>query len=582
MGWRRSTSLGRSMKTLPLTRDETNAFDRSDSHLERSWAEKLLRFAETSHLRACALLLLVGLTALLPGLTKLQPIDPYEPLFAQASKQMLESRDFVVVRFQDKPLFSVPGVFWLQSASVAAAEALGIEDARGKIAAYRISSLIGALAAVFLTYWAALALARRREALLAAGLVAASAVLLLEARLATTNALLLACAVGGMGGLARAYLARGAARLPTSTVLAFWLSTALGLLIAGPVIGLFVGLPALVLCVKERSLRWLETLRLRLGLVIVLVTVGPWLIAILWQGGSEWLSAAALAMLPGLERFDPPGMHLLISLVTLWPAAFFILLAVPFVWINRRTDVVFFLVAFVAPTWLVLEFLPVKRPPSVMPLIPALAILAALGLTRGFAGPHRLWAKLVSVLIVLVPAMLVLGLPLAGRRLGDGLVVLGMPVVIAGAAISLLAWYYFLKGAVVGSAIVSVIAAVALSIGVFGFAQPIFRSLQVSENLAATTRALDCANPQFATLGYRPASLVFLIDGDLRLLDTGAEAARFLDSGDCRLAFVERRFQNEFLQGLDAVSVNPALNTRVSGFSLGEGRRVDIGVYLVR
>jgi hypothetical protein len=121
-----------------------------------------------------------------------------------------------------------------------------------------------------------------------------------------------------------------------------------------------------------------------------------------------------------------------------------------------------------------------------------------------------------------------------------------------------------------------------LSIGVFSFVQPLLRSLQVSENLAAATRALACPDPRFATLGYSAPSLVFLIDGDVETLETGADMARFIDAGDCRMVFVERQFQAEILRGLDATSVNPALNTRVRGFSLNERRAVDIGVYLVR
>jgi len=176
----------------------------------------------------------------------------------------------------------------------------------------------------------------------------------------------------------------------------------------------------------------------------------------------------------------------------------------------------------------------------------------------------------------------VLGLPLGGRHLGDGLLALGMPLVIVGAGTSLLAWYYFLRGAAVASALVAVVCAMLLSIGVFSFVQPLLRSLQVSVNLAAATRALACPDPRFATLGYSAPSLVFLVGGEVAILETGAGVAGFLGAGDCRMVFVERRFQAEFLRGLDASSVNPALNTRVRGFSLNERSAVDIGVYLAR
>ena len=201
---------------------------------------------------------LLSLACFLPGFVSLQPMDRDEPRFAQASKQMLETGDFVDIRFQDEARHKKPvGIYWLQAAAVAAGEALGVPEARTTIALYRMPSLIGALATVLLTYWAALAFAGRREAFLAAAFMAASVILMVEARLAKTDAVLGACAVAAMGALARAYLARGAARLPLATVLVFWLAVALGILVKGPMVPMFAGLAVLALFFRERSARWL-------------------------------------------------------------------------------------------------------------------------------------------------------------------------------------------------------------------------------------------------------------------------------------------------------------------------------------
>ena len=82
-----------------------------------------------------------------------------------------------------------------------------------------------------------------------------------------------------------------------------------------------------------------------------------------------------------------------------------------------------------------------------------------------------------------------------------------------------------------------------LSIGVFGFAQLDLRSLKLSPRLAEVARNVPCENPQVATLGYREPSLVFLTGTNLDMLETGAEAAAFLQRGGCRLVFVEKRFE---------------------------------------
>src|SRR5215213_8657817 len=123
---------------------------------------QLTSIVERSHARLCALLLLLSLVCFLPGFASLQPMDRDEPRYAQASKQMLETGDLVDIRFQDEARHKKPvGIYWMQAASVRVGQALGVADARTRIAFYRIPSLIGALAAVLLTYWAALAFGSR-------------------------------------------------------------------------------------------------------------------------------------------------------------------------------------------------------------------------------------------------------------------------------------------------------------------------------------------------------------------------------------------------------------------------------------
>src|SRR5215475_12939321 len=164
-------------------------------------------FATRSHGRAIAILVLVSLLAFLPGFFQIPPIDRDEARFAQATKQMLESGDYVDIRFQDENRYKKPvGIYWLQAAVVKTAELAGVPEARTTIWLYRIPSLLGATGAVLLTYWAALAFVSRRAAVLAGLLLATSILLGVEARLAKTDAMLLLTTTAAMGALARAYL----------------------------------------------------------------------------------------------------------------------------------------------------------------------------------------------------------------------------------------------------------------------------------------------------------------------------------------------------------------------------------------
>ncbi len=377
-----------------------------------AFPDTLLSAAARSHARACALLVALCLVCFLPGIVSLQPMDRDEPRFAQASKQMLETGDLVDIRFQAEARHKKPvGIYWAQAAVVGAAEALGVPNARTTIGLYRIPSLLGAIGAVLLTYWSALVFLPRRGAVLAAALFGACVVLSAEARLAKTDALLCACAVATFGGLARAWLRRaiegraidghgaegrgGEGSLDTATVLAFWLGLALGILIKGPMVPLFCGLPALVLALRSRSGRWLGALRPGLGLPLTLLIVAPWFAAITWKsGGAFYGEAVGHDMLSKVQggsekHFAPPGAYLIAFFGTFWPGAAFAALSAPFAWGYRREPAIAFLLAWIVPTWILFEIVPTKLPHYVLPLMPAIAILTVRALAAGALHPER-------------------------------------------------------------------------------------------------------------------------------------------------------------------------------------------------
>ena len=98
---------------------------------------------------------------------------------------------------------------------------------------------------------------------------------------------------------------------------------------------------------------------------------------------------------------------------------------------------------------------------------------------------------------------------------------------------------------------------------------------------AEVARDLNCGNPQIGTIGYREPSLVFLTGTDLRMLDDGAQAASFLSGPGCRVVFVESRHEARFRAESERRGLQPALKTRIAGFNINGGRRVDIGAYVV-
>src|SRR5712671_2974990 len=102
-------------------------------------------FAAASHGRAAAWLVALCLIAFLPGFFTIPPLDRDEARFAQATKQMLESGDYVDIRFQDESRYKKPvGIYWLQAGVVKLGEAAGVPRAHTRIWLYRLVSLAGA------------------------------------------------------------------------------------------------------------------------------------------------------------------------------------------------------------------------------------------------------------------------------------------------------------------------------------------------------------------------------------------------------------------------------------------------------
>src|SRR5437899_9856127 len=352
----------------------------------------IVDFAVASHARAVALLLAVALLCFLPGFFSIPPIDRDEARFAQATRQMVESGDYIDIRFQDDVRYKKPvGIYWLQAATLKTASALGLPRPQARIWIYRVPSLIGAVGAVLLTYWTGLAFVTRRGAALAALMMCSCVVLSAEARLAKTDAMLLLTVTAAMGAMARVYLSwqRGEdpAHPPWSWPIIFWTALAGGILLKGPLILMFVALTVATLAILDRDASWLWRLRPVWGLMWMLVLVLPWFIAIYWRAGETFFADSVggdmLIKLAAQESHGaPPGLYLLLFWITFWPGAPLAAMAAPAVWRARREPGAQYLLAWLIPSWIVFELVLTKLPHYVLPLYPAIAILTAGALER--------------------------------------------------------------------------------------------------------------------------------------------------------------------------------------------------------
>ena len=331
--------------------------------------------------RGRALAALIALVAGLPGALALPPLDRDESRIAQATAQMLESHDFVTVRYQDHAGDQRPvGVHWLQAVSVAA---ISSTEAR-QIWAYRVPSLLGAMLAAAACVWGASAFFAAPTAFAAGALLAVSAQLSAEAGIASGGALVCGAVTLAMAALAHVYAAALAGTWARRRVkLLFWLGLGLAILDRGPIGALPVLAALIALWASDRDRPWLRTVGWGWGAVVLAGMVGPWLAAItVHTDGAYWLRGAG-GPTPGGDLIGRggawPGALSILAPMLAFPATALLPAAAVLGWTGRAEPGVRFAVCWLVPGWVLLEVLDAG---STLPVFGGLAILAAVALSR--------------------------------------------------------------------------------------------------------------------------------------------------------------------------------------------------------
>src|SRR5215468_5246331 len=548
---------------------------------------RLIDVVTASHVRAVAFLLLCSALLYLPGFFTIPPIDRDEARFAQATKQMVESSDFVDIRFQEDVRYKKPvGIYWMQAAAVETASALGLPRPQARIWIYRIPSLIGATGAVLLTYWTALAFVTRRGAVLAALIMCSSVLLSVEARLAKTDAMLLLTVIAAMGAMARVYLSwqRGEdpAHPPWSWPAIFWTALAGGILLKGPLILMFVGLAILMLGILDRNVAWLWRLRPVWGLMWMLVLVLPWFAAIFLRAGQTFFTDSVggdmLAKFVGQESHGaPPGVYFLLFWVTFWPGSVLAGLAAPAVWRARREPGAQYLLAWLIPSWIVFELVLTKLPHYVLPLYPAIAILAVGALERRVLS-RAPWVVRGTAWWFVVPAGASVLAIVGAITLTRQPVFFAWPFVAGALVFGLFAWWLYEDSHAERSLLNSMVASLFLAFAMYGAVAPALTRIFPSPEVARALRNVKCVGPKIASAGFHEPSLVFMTDTSTLLTD-GSRAADFLNQGTCRFALVESRSERNFVARAEAIGLRYNVLTRIEGFNFSQGKSISIAIF---
>ena len=351
---------------------------------------------------------ILTLIFILPGLSSIPPLDRDEARFSQASKQMLEDKNYVVIKFQEELRSKKPiGIYWLQ---IASASIFGKDN----IISYRAPNIFSTiiLIIVFSTFvysisfrYFNLNISSSLTFSFFSSLVMATLLgLSIEIKQAKTDTVLLTlCTVQQLifwkiYSYGKESWNKYKHHEYVWLTRLFWLIIALGILVKGPISPLLFTMTLLSICIldrfveKEWNLSWLNLFLWFQGLLVVSIITLPW-IYLAWQATDGHLILDAInkdfliKLRSGQENhWGPFGSHLFLLLLTFWP----MVLLLPFAaracldWKHER--LIRFLISWIIPFWIILELTPTKLPHYILPVFPGLILLILIGISSPPSG----------------------------------------------------------------------------------------------------------------------------------------------------------------------------------------------------
>ena len=530
-------------------------------------------------------MILVGM-AVMVGHQTLAPIDRDEARFSQASKQMVASKDFITIKFQDEYRAKKPaGIYWLQASSAAV---FGTDD----IANYRLPSLAGYLASFALMVAFAKMMKLRGwggiAPVMAGLLLASNFIIFAEAHLAKTDSVLLALIIWQQMALFDVYRRRSEGQAGAA-ITQFWIAFALTILIKGPIGPLVAGTTLIMLTAFDRSFSVLSHMRFLRGILITALIVAPWAVSVQIATQGAFLDIAIkadfLAKVQSAQESHgaPFGTYLLLLPLLAFPASLF---AGQLAMIGKALfarDTGRFLIAWLVGYLVVIEIVPTKLPHYILPVLPALWLLVLLAFS--YPAQASKWRIRLSYVIMGLSALsgaglaLVLGLlALRYGGIGSGVAFFSSLLVILLTGFLFAGFWRWLKAP--QSALMSGILALGVIIHMVIIAGVISNAHRIHPSTALSHAILELKHRPalIAAAGYHEPSMVFLLGRDILLVEE-TEAALLLAEADDGLAIIEARKKKKFHEVAAKLSLEVTEVDRIDGFNISKGQDITLSLY---
>jgi 4-amino-4-deoxy-L-arabinose transferase-like glycosyltransferase len=537
------------------------------------------------------------LSALFSGQYNIPPIDRDEARFAQASRQMVQSNDYINIKFQDEMRAKKPvGIYWLQAAS---GKMFGLFD----IGSFRIPSVISSMISIFFTGLIARLIFPFHETLLVTMFFASSLAFLGEAHLAKTDATLLCFICIQQYFLLKLILKKeNTFKVKYFYPTLIWVFFSFGVLVKGPLSFSILFPTIITFCFLQKNFNLIKFLNPILGVIVCSIIILPWLFAIDDATQGLFVQKAfnddfVNKLESGQESHGAwPGTHFLILSIAIWPIATFLPSLILFALENKKNVVVKFLICWIVPFWIIIELVPTKLFHYSLPVLPAIAILAVGSLFHLKSQISNLKSSLLQKTIFFSSIIFGLGGVVLGVAIlyfsnmfnvdnNLNITFLSVIALIITLIIFILSLILILKShtrfqkhkrliynfpfAIIGLAAI---------FNIINF-QFIFPSLDYLYPSKIILKKINYINPDaVVSTGYHEPSLVFLLNDNV-LLSTPQEAAIFLAEGNNNLGLVEKESLEEFLLSVDQLNLKLDKKDVIEGYNIAKGKHVEIHIF---
>ena len=559
-------------------------------------SEYFKSFRKLNNLILGSLIILIFL-ALLSGQYSIPPIDRDEARFAQASSEMIQSGDYVNIKFQDEIRAKKPiGIYWLQAFS---AKIFGQED----IGSYRIPSLLSSIITLVFVGLITRLIFPLYQTLIVTLLFASSIVFMGEAHLAKTDATLLCLICVQQYFLLKIILHQeNTFKLKYLNPILVWLTFSFGVLVKGPISIAILFPTVIAFCIIQKSISLIKSLRPIIGLLICTLVILPWFLAIDEATNGMFLQKAFQEdffskLESGQEGHGAlPGTHLLTLSISIWPIATFLPCLILFSLQHRNNVIIKFLMCWILPFWVIIELIPTKLLHYPLPVLPAIAILAIGGLLQFKSNIKKIKSALVRKFIYMSSILFSFG----GIILSGGIFYISskfniendniltfftillvlIAIVIFTLSHTLIFNFKNLYLDISKSFYNILLAIIALAsifnIINYNFVLPKLDYLHPSYAIIKKLKKVKA--DAVASSGYHEPSLVFLLNGDVLLSDPH-EVAIFMAEGKNNVALIEKSDLKLFLETTNDLNLKIKEISIVKGFNIAKGRHVEIYIF---